>query len=350
MADNFYRRTRYVVAAGAVAISAIAILWMARDILLLFFAAVLLSTVLCAVADWIVEHIGLTRMWALAGVYGAFVMGVVLALWLRGPAIVAQFGELVAQVPESSQRVWALLSRQSWAQWLTARVATSSQISSFASFVLGKMGNAITDTASFTIGILVVSFATLYLSFEPEAYLDILFRLMPAEHRVRSRRALDLVAATLRSWMVAKAISMAFIGVIISFGLSVLQVPLALTLGTVAALLTFIPNLGAIASVVPAALLAFAISPRKGVLTVVLFVLAHFLEGNVITPLAEREFAKTPPAITLGVQLILGLMSGGLGVALAAPVTAVGLCLLRFFTAADAVNAVPLGERKLRAS
>jgi predicted PurR-regulated permease PerM len=323
MAEDFYRRTRYVVFTGAVVVFACAMLWMAREILLLFFAAMV---------DWMIAHSGLTRMWALVVVCGGVLLGLVMALWLRGPAIVAQFGELAAQVPESSRRVWDLLSRQSWAQWLTARVATPGQISSFASFVLGKMGNAITDTASFTIGSLVVMFATLYLSSEPEAYLELLFRVIPVEHRLRSRKALEAVAKTLRSWMVAKAISMASIGIFISIGLSLLQIPLALTLGAVAALLTFIPNVGAIASVIPAALLAFATSPRKGVLTVMLFVMAHFLEGNVVTPLAEREFAKTPPAITLGVQLILGMMSGGLGVTLAAPLTAVGLCLLRFFT------------------
>ena len=342
MAEDFYRRTRYVAVTGAVVIFACVTLWLAKEILLLFFAAVLLATLLSAVVDWIIAHSRLTRMWALVLVCGAVLLGIMLALWLRGPAIVAQFGELGAQVPESSRRVWDLLSRQSWAQWLTARVATPGQISSFASFVLSKMGNAITDTASFTIGLLVVLFATLYLSSEPEAYLNVLFRVIPLEHRLRSRKALAAVAQTMRSWMVAKAISMAFIGIFISIGLSLLQIPLALTLGAVAALLTFIPNVGAIASVIPAALLAFAISPRKGVLTVMLFVVAHFLEGNVITPLAEREFAKTPPAITLGVQLILGMMSGGLGVALAAPVTAVGLCLLRFFTSAEVEESAPV--------
>jgi predicted PurR-regulated permease PerM len=53
-----------------------------------------------------------------------------------------------------------------------------------------------------------------------------------------------------------------------------------------------------------------------------LFFLVHFIEGNFITPLAEREIVKLPPALTLAVQLFLAVITGALGVALAAPLTA----------------------------
>jgi predicted PurR-regulated permease PerM len=102
-------------------------------------------------------------------------------------------------------------------------------------------------------------------------------------------------------------------------------VPLAGTLGVIAALLTFIPNIGPILSVVPAALLALAISPTKGLLTVLLFLLVHFLEGNVITPLLERRIVRLPPGLTMSAQLLLAVVAGPLGVALAAPVTAAAL-------------------------
>lgn len=94
------------------------------------------------------------------------------------------------------------------------------------------------------------------------------------------------------------------------------------TLGIIAACLTFIPNIGPILSVVPAGLLAFAASPTKGLLTVVLFFLVHFIEGNFLTPLAEREIVELPPGLTLAVQLFLGSITGVLGIALAAPITA----------------------------
>jgi AI-2E family transporter len=74
--------------------------------------------------------------------------------------------------------------------------------------------------------------------------------------------------------------------------------------------MTFIPNLGPILSVFPAALLAIAISPGKGLLTVLLFALVHFLEGNIITPLLRRPIVRLPPALTLTVQLLLAVIEG----------------------------------------
>jgi predicted PurR-regulated permease PerM len=115
---------------------------------------------------------------------------------------------------------------------------------------------------------------------------------------------------------------MTLIGILVTTGLWFLDVPLAGTLGIIVALLTFVPNLGPILSVVPAALLAFAISPAKGLLTVALFLAAHFFEGNLVTPLLERKIVKLPPVLTITVQLILGILAGVAGVAVAAPLTA----------------------------
>jgi predicted PurR-regulated permease PerM len=115
---------------------------------------------------------------------------------------------------------------------------------------------------------------------------------------------------------------MCAIGAFVTIGLWALQIPLAGTLGILAALMTFIPNLGPLLSVLPAALLAFASGPSKGLMTISLFALAHFFEGNLVTPLAERNIVKLPPVLTLTMQLLLATLTGFAGLALAAPFTA----------------------------
>jgi predicted PurR-regulated permease PerM len=112
------------------------------------------------------------------------------------------------------------------------------------------------------------------------------------------------------------------VGLLIFTGLWILRIPLAGTLGVIAACLTFIPNVGPILSAVPAGSLAFAISPTKGLLTILVFFLVHFIEGNFVTPLAERGIVKLPPGLTLFAQLLLASVAGPLGIVLAAPLTA----------------------------
>jgi predicted PurR-regulated permease PerM len=128
---------------------------------------------------------------------------------------------------------------------------------------------------------------------------------------------------------------MAAVGTLVTLGLWGLGVPLAGTLGFVAALMTFIPNVGPVLSVVPAALLALAIGPGKGLLTVLLFIVVHFLEGNIITPLLQRQIVRLPPALTLTAQLLLAVIAGPLGLALAAPLTAAALGIFQVLLPAD---------------
>jgi len=68
----------------------------------------------------------------------------------------------------------------------------------------------------------------------------------------------------------------------------------------------------------------------------------HFLEGNIITPLLQRQIVRLPPALTLTVQLLLAVVAGPLGVALAAPLTAAALGIFKVLLPADAIPTTPV--------
>ncbi len=71
--------------------------------------------------------------------------------------------------------------------------------------------------------------------------------------------------------------------------------------------------------------------------------LVHFLEGNIITPLLERRIVSLPPAVVMTAQLLLAVIAGPLGVALAAPLTAVSLGVLHvLLPVEDTRSGVPL--------
>jgi predicted PurR-regulated permease PerM len=168
----------------------------------------------------------------------------------------------------------------------------------------------------------IVFSLSVYLSSEPEMYYNALRRAMPAEHRDTLDACAASVAQILRWWVLAKLISMTMVGILIGIGLWIVGVPLAVTLGIIAAVMTFIPNVGPLISVIPAALLALAISPTKGLLTILVFAIVFTLEGYVVTPLLERNIVRLPPALTLTMQLLLAAVAGPVGVALAAPLAA----------------------------
>jgi predicted PurR-regulated permease PerM len=118
-------------------------------------------------------------------------------------------------------------------------------------------------------------------------------------------------------------------GFITWVGLTLLGVPLAGVLAVLAALLGFIPNIGPVIAAVPAMLVAATLSPWLALWVALLFLVTQFIEGNILTPLVQAEMCDVPPAALLLAQVLMAGFFGLLGVALAAPITAVGSVLLR---------------------
>ena len=75
--------------------------------------------------------------------------------------------------------------------------------------------------------------------------------------------------------------------------------PLAAALALIAALLDFIPNVGPILALIPAALFALLQGPTQVLYVVLLYGAIQTVEGYVLTPLIDRTTVKLPPALTL---------------------------------------------------
>lgn len=326
--DSFNKRAIFVVLISLVSVVSILVLWQARSILLLLFAgyigALILTTLTTAFQSWF--HIK-RRGLAFTLVIGAIVSVLTIGIGVRGPALVQQADSLQVDIASAAREIALRFQAQGWGRWVIAHSTDSTQLSRALSMALSGVGGAMYLTASTVAGFFLVTVTSIYLAAEPDFYLRGIRRILPARNRSTIESCFAAVTRTLRAWLLAKTVSMMAIGTFVTIGLLLLRIPLAGTLGVIAALLTFIPNLGPILSVIPAALMAFAASPTKGILTIGLFCVAHFLEGNVVTPLAERKIVRLPPALTLAVQLLLASVAGALGVALAAPLTAVMLGL-----------------------
>ncbi len=299
--------------------------WVGRVIVMLLFAAAVLAALLSAVVDWVAAKLKIRR-----GVTFALLLGVgfsilFLTLWIRGPSIIEQFADLQTDLPQAAHKLLERLNGYQWGRWILAQWSDYTQKSTNINSALSRIGGFVLSTASLIGGLGLVLLLGLYLAAEPQVYLSGIRRFIPKSDRAIFDACASSAARVLRWWLISKMFSMIAVGVIVTVGLWALGVPLAGTLGIIAALLTFIPNVGPILSVVPAVLLAVVISPIKGFLVIVLFLLVHFLEGNIITPLLERQIVRLPPALTMTAQLLLVVVAGPLGLALAAPLTAVAI-------------------------
>lgn len=299
-------------------------LYAALDVLLLIFSAILISIFLRGLAIPISHRLKISEGWAVLAVSVVLVLVLAGAIASLAPSVAEQVQLLRVKLPESARQVSEYVSRFGWGQALINQLPS-------ASVIIDKIGTTSVVTGvggvfSSTIGAIgnffVVILLAVYIASEPRLYTNGLVRLFKKSRRQRAREVLDAIGDTLSWWLIGKIGSMIFIGILTWIGLSIIGVPLALTLGLIAGLLSFIPNFGPIISALPALLLAFIDSPISALYVLGLFVGVQLIESNVVTPIIERETVELPPALTIVFQLVFGITLGSLGLILATPLLA----------------------------
>jgi predicted PurR-regulated permease PerM len=326
--DKFKSRVSFTLLAITAIMLSLGLIWIGRVIFLLLFASIVGSVLLTTVASWIHTRFKIKESIALSLFLVLSLAVAALLVWIQGPNAADQFAALEVELPKAAQSLLMQLQSHQWGQWLLQQTPGSDQISSGFSFALTHIGGIVVSSATILAGLVIVLSLSIYFSSEPGMYYNGLRRVIPEEHRETLDACAASVAEILRWWVLAKLISMSMVGILITIGLMIVGVPLAVSLGIIAALMTFIPNVGPLISVIPALLLGLAISPTTGLLTLLVFAIVFTLEGYVVTPLLERNIVRLPPALTLVMQLLLAAIAGPVGVALAAPLAAAILGIL----------------------
>jgi predicted PurR-regulated permease PerM len=91
----------------------------------------------------------------------------------------------------------------------------------------------------------------------------------------------------------------------------------------------FIPYVGSWVAYVPTVLVAMTVSPLTAAYVTLLYLILHGLEGYVLTPMVQKRAVLLPPVLTILAQLLLWRWVGLLGVAVATPLAAAALALVK---------------------
>lgn len=302
------------------------ILVFAPDVLLVIFAGLLFGVFFSGGGEWLARHIGFGRGWGI----GLFVLLIILVLAgvfvAFAPAAAEQFDQLVQQVPEAIERLRARIEGYAWGEELLRRAAPGGLMSN------ADEGTAVTAVAT-TFGALgnfvIMLIVGLYVALDPEIYRRGLVSILAPSMRTEWDEVLRKATDTLKNWLVAQLMAMTVVGLLTWLGLWLIGVPLAPILGLIAALLAFIPNIGPIIAAVPAVLLGFSDGPTTALLVVGVYLGVQTLESYAITPLIQQEKVSLPPVLIISMQLLMGVLFGILGLALATPMAALGMTLVK---------------------
>ncbi|MEZ5648939.1 MAG: AI-2E family transporter [Burkholderiaceae bacterium] len=330
---RFMRHTLFVVLLAAVA----AALWRLRLVVVLVFGALVLAVGLRVLVMALVRRSGLSARWALPVVLLTLMVALAGGFWLAGDSLVSQLGELREQLPRAIEAARSWLDGHPIGERISSAVAGLEatdgwvqSIGGMASLTLAALGNA---------ALLLVM--AVYFAADPDIYLRGAVRLAPVRYRPRLRRALRATGDALASWLMGQSISMAFVGGATALGLWLLGMPLALSLGFIAGLLSFVPYFGPIASGVLAVALAFTESPAMALWVALLFLAIQQVEGNLLMPFVQRWATSLPPVLALVAVLAFGILFGVPGIIFATPLMVALMIIVRRLYVHDLLESTP---------
>lgn len=169
----------------------------------------------------------------------------------------------------------------------------------------------------------IVVFLGLAFAAQPSVYREGLLAIAPARHRAKTAEVVDSISETLQRWLVAQLIVMLAVFLITWIGLVIIGIPAAFILGIQAGLLAFIPTVGALIGGLIIVLASLASGWVAAASAAALFLGVHALESYVLTPVLQRHAIDIPPATLFAMQILLGVLFGVWGLALALPLMAI---------------------------
>lgn len=300
--------------------------WQLRTLLLMLFGAVVVATVFRALADRLCKLTGWRNSVGTA-LSIIFILGILVGLIaLFGTHVVQQVQSLRETLPAAWHAVEARMGDLGFGEqvkrWAASiRAPGGSSFSAFGRTIL-SIGSGIAD-------VVVVLVAGIFLATQPRFYLAGAVKLIPSGRRPLALEAITESERALRLWLRGQLIAMIVVGLLTGFGLWLLGMPSAFTLGLLAGLLEFIPFAGPILSMVPAVLLALAVSPDLALWVVLLYFAIQQFEGYLLTPLVQQYAVDLPGVVLLFALIAFGALFGTLGVILAAPLTVVAYVLVK---------------------
>jgi predicted PurR-regulated permease PerM len=329
---GFVAKAATVLGLFLVALLIVAILWHAVTVLLVVFAGILLGVFLLALSTFIADRTPISAGWSLALVIvlllGLLVGGVAFLM----PQLAEQVDEFNQRLPEIMAQLEEFLGQYGWGTQLLEQIRGGQMMEGgggaggeIAAGVAGVLG-WIAQAATYLVALLFIG---LFVAVNPSLYVNGLVKMFPPDRRERTRDILAEIGYTLRWFLVARAIAMALVGISTGIALWLLDVPLALLLGFVAGLLTFVPYLGPVIAAIPILLVSLLAGPTTALWVLVVYTAIQQVEGNIFDPLILQRIIHLPPAMTVIAQILGSALLGALGLALATPFAAVLQVLLR---------------------
>lgn len=302
------------------------ILWFVAAILL----PILFATLLYYILRPLVRLLGrwISRPLAILAVY-AFVaiISLIIALVII-PDITATINDVspekIASIKESSSHLFEKL--KSYIPFSNIPMIENLLVSyapKVNSVIYHAIVNLISTIADIAIAIALTPIVLYYFLKDDDLFSGSVIRFIPTKFQDEAQKILHDVDATLSEFILAQMTVALVIGSLLCIGYFLIGLPNAFSLALFAMIFYVIPFFGTFIAIIPALIVGATVSWIMILKVVVVMVVAHFCESNLLTPRLMSQRLKIHPLTIILLLLAAGTLYGIMGMLLVTPTYAI---------------------------
>ncbi|SNY93809.1 Predicted PurR-regulated permease PerM [Cohaesibacter sp. ES.047] len=319
-------------------------LYLFRGILLPFVAGMALAYMLDPVADFF-QRLGMNRIWATVSVLLLFVLFFVLMMVMIVPTLAQQMTDFADNLPgyiASLQDLLIKTSSKYMPSFLSDFDASSLQnnvkdlVGQGASWI-GKLiqsiwngGQALIDMLALIVITPVVAF---YMLHDWDRMVETVDHWLPRDHVDTIRHLANEINRSVSGFVRGQIIVGLILGIFYAVALSILGLNFGLLIGLGAGIISFIPYAGATLGLVVSlgvAIVQYWPDPVPIGITLAIFAVGQFLEGNFLQPRLVGERVGLHPVWLMFALLAFGSLFGFVGMLIAVPTAAAIGVIIRY--------------------
>lgn len=312
----------------AIALPIVFLAWLLKTVMLPIIIASVLYVLLEPVVNWLQRN-GVNKVAAITIVLVLLISAIALFIGYTVPVLSDQFAEFYARLPQAWDNVSNLsVKLETWLREnmdITLEGGLLPSLSAMAKQWSGKLirgGSAVlADIALWLVLIPLITFFFLrdfrslrnrVISFAPNHLFE---ETLTIYHKVSDQLERYVRGVMLQSLIMA---------IVTSIGFTIVGLPMAIALGTLAGIFNLIPYIGPLIGLIAPLLVALSISidPQILIATVAVIIVGQLNDNLVVVPTVLARAANLHPLIALLAIIVAGNIFGLMGMVFALPVLA----------------------------
>jgi len=306
-----------------IAVLAMAGIWLLVQLLpvmMVLIAALMIVGTLNPAVEWLEER-KIRRGVAIAIIFSAVLLTIVLPLILMIPALFDQVTSLVQQEPELRAAAVGFLSRYP----LTASIAVYLRDFQYNELIKSYGAQALAFSTRI-IEILAYSAAalslSLYIMIDRARLRGAVFAAVPRSHHIRLSRILTNLETIVGGYLRGQVLTCLMMGLFLFILLVACGIPNALALAVFGGIADVLPFVGLFMTMVPVVLVALAEGPVITVIVLVALLCYGQFENRILFPVVYGRALRLPSSVVFFSLLTGGILYGIAGALLALPIAA----------------------------